>query len=115
MAYTLKSKRMAYDNIANGSATGIERIVSGSAADGDRAGGVGATPGVDSTTRECFDNVMGTSTDGLNTSIIANRMLELVAGAQSTDSNTNNEPTSATTPGYTSGTSFTSAVGELLG
>ena len=111
MAFTWRSKRWGYDNIATGSATGIERIVDGTA----RTGGVGATPGVDSTTRQCFDNVMGTSTDGLNTSIIANRMLELVAGAQSTDSNTNNEPTSATTPGYTSGTSFTSAVGELLG
>ena len=85
-----------------------------------RTGGVGATPGVDSTTRQCFDNVMGTSTDGLNTSIIADRVLENALESLTSNTNTNNPdiPTSAgvgVTSGYTSETSYTSAVGELLG
>ena len=122
MAYTRNNKRMAYDNIANGSATGIERIVDGTA----RAGGT-----IDVTSRDGYDNV---ATSDVATSYTANRVRELHLGAQLvSDANAiwrrNADvaagigaaaadvfaPTSDTTPGYTSATSFTTAVGELVG
>ena len=116
MAYTFRSKRMAYDNIANGSATGIERHVAG-------GGGI-------ETTRDGIDNI-GVSADYVNSSNVANRVRELDCGHATLVSDANCiwfgartgpgtganafDPTSATTPGYTSTTSFTSAIGELLG
>ena len=122
MAYTRNNKRLAYDNIANGSATGIERIVNATA----RGGGT-----IDMTSRDGYDNV-AVSADA--TSYTANRARELHLGAQNvSDSNAiwhrnadapagiganapdTFAPTSATTPGYTSTTSYTTAVGELLG
>lgn len=103
MAYTFRSKRLGYDNIAAGSATGFERVIAG--------GGPG-----DATTKEDINN-MNVSADGVNTSYIANRMVELELGgaAGSSDSNMLNNPSSDTTPFYTSATSFTSSIGELLG
>ena len=122
MAFTYQNKRCAYDNIANGSATGIERIVDGTAR------GFG-TPSL--TSRDGYDNV---ATSDVATSYTLNRVRELHLGAQLvSDSNAiwhrnadapagiganapdTFAPTSATTPGYTSATSFTTAVGELLG
>lgn len=101
MAYTQKSKRLGYDNIANGSAAGFERVIAG--------GGVG-----DSTTKES-NETRGVSADCVNSSYIANRSVELEVGGVilSSDGNYTNVPSSDTTPGYTSATSSTSAIGEL--
>ncbi len=102
MAYTLKSKRLGYDNIAAGAAAGFERVVQGSAAPGD------------ATTKEAIDHFV-TSDVGTNTSFIADRPVELENGGWAGSSNSNyvNVPSSDTTPFYTSATSFTTAVGEL--
>lgn len=102
MAFTHKSRRIGYDNIANGSATGVERIIAGSGAFGD------------GTTKEAIDT-FGVSADCVNSSFIANRVVELELGgaAGSSDSNSVNDPSSATTPFYTSATSFSSSIGEL--
>ena len=95
MAFTHKSKRMAYDQIANGSATGRENIV--------EVGALGSLG--DRTTRQ--------SVDLLDTVFTANRVVELHPAAGSSTGDYVGQPTSATTPGYTSQTSYTSAIGEL--
>ena len=101
MAFTAKSRRLAYDNIANDSATGAERIVDGSA----------NTRG-DATTKQAID-CFGVSADTVNSSFIANRVVELHPAEGSSTGDYVNQPTSATTHGYTSATSYTSAIGEL--
>ena len=95
MAFTVKSKRLGYDNIATGSATGRERIVPG--------GGEG-----DSTTKESGEN--------RSASYVANRHQELIMGMGGATSSGawTGEPSSATTPYRTSDTSDTSAIGERL-
>ena len=102
MAFTHKSKRYGYDNIANGSAAGVERIVAGSGAFGDA-------------TTELSVDALVTSTEGTNTSFIADRPVELLLGMGGATSSGNyvGQPSSATTPFYTSETSWTSAINEL--
>ena len=111
MGWTFRDKRRGYDNIANGSAAGQERHIVG-------GGGI-------ETTRNGIDNV-GTSTDYTNSSNIAGTFRELVMGAQLVSDGNSiwfgartaglpYDPSSATTPGYTSTTSWTTAVGELPG
>jgi hypothetical protein len=104
MAYTFKNKRLAYDNIASGSAAGRERHILGSA-------GVG-----DATTREVFDNVKGTSDACVNSSFIANKKHEhhMGMGGETSSGDWTGQPSSATSPYRTSGSSDTSAIGELL-
>jgi hypothetical protein len=103
VAFTAKSKRVGYDNIANGSATGFERVIAG--------GGRG-----DSTTKESNDT-LGVSADCANSSFIANRQVEKIMGmgGNTSTGDWTGQPTSATSPYRTSVTSDTSAIGELLG
>ena len=95
MAFTFKSKRLGYDNIANGSAAGFERVVPG--------GGPG-----DATTRE--------QADTLGSTYIADRPLELHTGQGVSTSNANwtGMPTSTEAPYQTSESSFTSVFRENL-
>lgn len=106
MAYTWKSRRLAYDNIANGSATGVEFH------------NAGASYG-EKTSRESIET-RAVSADALNSSNIAGAHLELPL-----DNNTSakdvvwngaaqTSPTSDTSPGYTSGTSWTTVFPERL-
>lgn len=101
MAFTFRSRRQGYDNIANGSASGFERVVPG--------GGAG-----DATTRESVDN-RGVSADCVNSSFITNRPVELDLGMGGDTSSGDyvGQPSSATSPFYTSQTSWTSAIAEL--
>lgn len=103
MAFTFQSKRLGYDNIANGSATGFERVIAG--------GGPG-----DSTTKQSAET-LGVSADLTNSSYIANRVKEfyLGQGQAVTDANWVGEPSSNLQPYRTSTTSFTSAIGENVG
>lgn len=98
MAFTFRSKRLGYDNIAAGSATGFERVIDG--------GGPG-----DATTKESGET-RGVSADCVNSSYIANRVVELDLGGTSSGDYVG-QPSSATSPFYTSATSFTSSIGEL--
>jgi hypothetical protein len=102
MAYTLKSKRLGYDNIAAGSAAGFERVIAGA-----------GTPG-DSTTKESAE-CLGVSADCVNSSYTANRVVELDLGMGGATSSGDwfGQPTTATSPYWTSGTSQTSAISEL--
>ncbi len=107
MAFTFKSKRLGYDNIAAGSAAGKELIV---VAGGDGDG---------ETTR------LTLSQRGTSTSNLSQGMPERVIGAKAgtvTDWNTpaqhprpTSSGTSDTSPWVTSGTSDTSAFPERLG
>lgn len=97
MAYTFKNKRLAYDNIANGSAAGQERHIVG-------GGGI-------ETTRQLIDNG-----PDVNVSFTANRMHETHIGAHSSN-NTNPADipgSTSNTSFYTSGTSITSVFPERL-
>jgi len=111
MAFVFKSRRQGYDNIATGSATGVEFH------------NPGASYG-EKTSREHIET-LGVSADCVNSSFITARPLELPMGGIVSDANLSGHnaanptsivditPTSATTPGYTSTTSFTSAIREL--
>lgn len=99
MAYTFKNKRLAYDNIAVGSATGQERHIAG-------GGGI-------ETTKDGLDNVV-VSADG--TSYTLNRVRELpIAGHSSDAGNPTNIPGSTSDSSfYTSTTSWTTVFPERL-
>ncbi len=122
MAYIRRSKLYGYDNIAAGSATGQERTITGVTP------GAG-TGGTESTTFQNADNTVTSSApdSGTNTSFITGRAHDLHVGwtgvQNVTDSNVHGPigtadadqtPTSATTPGYTSTTSFTSFQAERV-
>lgn len=115
MAYTFKSKRMAYDNISAGNAAGGEHLL-GSSADLLNS----TVPGLaDGTTRQSVET-LGVSADCVNSSFITNRPVELPMGGLVSNMNihaagVDQSPSSATTPNYTSTTSWTSAINELLG
>jgi hypothetical protein len=100
MAYTFQNRRLGYDNIAVGSATGFERVVPG--------GGPG-----DGTTRPGKDSGGNTST-----SVLAIARREMSIRLPSSDDNTVEETrlTSNTShTGNTSGTSYSSVFYESLG
>lgn len=101
MAFTWKNKRYGYDNIAAGSAAGIEKVVAG------------ATTQPGETTRPSLDSGGNTSTSAL-----ALGRRENLIKQQTTDDNTVQETkdTSNTShTGMTSGTSSTSVFYERLG
>jgi hypothetical protein len=100
LAFTFQNKRLGYDNIAAGSATGFERVVPG--------GGPG-----DGTTKLSKDSGGNTSTSNL-----AVGRFENVIRQPSTNDNTQEETTDTSNTsyvGYTSGTSCTSNFLESLG
>ncbi len=100
MAFTWKNKRYGYDNIAAGSAAGMERVVAGTTVPGE-------------TTRPSLDSGGNTST-----SVLAVGRRENLIRLPSSDDNTVQETllTSNTShTGYTSGTSITSVFAERLG
>ncbi len=100
MAFTFQNKRLGYDNIAAGSATGQERVVPG--------GGPG-----DGTSQTDRDKNTGTSTSPLALARLENWIKQ-----PSTDDNNAQEThdTSSTShTGYTSGTSRSSNFMEKLG
>ena len=101
MAFTFKSKRVGYDNIASGAAAGFERVIEG--------GGPG-----DATTKQSIET-RGVSADCVASSYIADRVVELHLGMGGATSSGDwvGQPSSATTPYRTSATSFTSAISEL--
>lgn len=100
MAFTWKNKRYGYDNIANGSATGIEKHT-------------GATSIPGETTRPNLDSGGNTST-----SVLAVGRRENTIKQCTSDDNCANETldTSNTSHvGHTSGTSITSVFPERVG
>lgn len=100
MAFTFQNRRLGYDNIANGSATGFERVVPG--------GGPG-----DSTTKYSRDSGGNTSTSAL---AVGRR--ENVIRVPSTDDNNQEETTNTSATAHTrmtSDTSSTSVFYENLG
>ena len=117
MGYTWRNKRLGFDNIANGSATGVEFH------------NAGASYG-EKTSQQSRDRLV-TSDSGTNTSLISAVNVELPMVGTSTgavsDSNLSGHnpanptsivditPTSATTPGYTSETSWTTVQAERVG
>lgn len=59
MAYRIRGKGQAYDNLAVGSATGRERLISGQAATSERHGGkaLGPTVGTSYHSTDITDNI----------------------------------------------------------
>jgi hypothetical protein len=100
MAFTFQNKRLGYDNIAAGSATGFERVIAG--------GGPG-----DSTTKLSKDSGGNTSTSSLAVGRFENVIHNLTTADNSVEETAITSNTSYT--GYTSGTSVTSNFLEGLG
>ena len=101
MAFTYKSKRMAYDNISVGNATGRENIIA-----------AGESPTGDFTTAPSRDSGGNTSTSVL---AIARRE-NLIADPNRVSDDVPIVPGSTSaTSGYSSGTSVTSSFPEVVG
>src|SRR5262245_38382852 len=99
MAFTFKDRRLGYDNIAIGSATGQERVIEG--------GGVG-----DATTRTNLDSGGNTSTAAL---AIAKRENMIRQDGDSTNDYPPTPGATSASSGHTSNTSLSSVFPEVVG
>lgn len=96
MAFVYRNKRLGYDSISTGNASGQERHVDG-------GGGI-------ETTRTVIDSGGNTSTSALAVAMRENVIHNPTSADQLAGIDTSTAPSS----GYTSGSSFSSAIHELL-